>query len=83
MVALLAPVKDVAAFATGGLVSAGAYGIVIWAMQNGAMGALAALHETSVHFAAVLGRVFINEHLNAGKKLACLVIVLGALAIST
>jgi drug/metabolite transporter (DMT)-like permease len=83
MVALLAPVKDVAAFAGGGLVSAGAYGIVIWAMQNGAMGALSALRETSVLFAALLGRVFLKEHLNTGKILACLVIVLGALAIST
>ena len=80
--AMFAPVKDMAAYATGGLVSAGAYGIVIWAMQNGAMGALSALRETSVLFAALLGRVFLNEQLNAGKILACLVIVLGALAIS-
>jgi drug/metabolite transporter (DMT)-like permease len=83
ILALLAPAKDMAAYATGGLVSAGAYGIVIWAMQNGAMGALSALRETSVLFAALLGRVFLNEQLNAGKILACLVIVLGALAIST
>lgn len=83
MVALLAPVKDVATFVTGGLISALAYGIVIWAMQNGAMGALSALRETSVFFAALLGRAFLNEHLNAGKILACLVIVLGALAIGT
>jgi drug/metabolite transporter (DMT)-like permease len=83
MAALLAPAKDVAAFATGGLVSAAAYGIVIWAMQNGAMGALSALRETSVLFAALLGRVFLNEKLSAGKLLACLVIVLGALAIGT
>ena len=83
MVALRAPVKDVAAFATGGLISAIAYGIVIWAMQNGAMGSLSALRETSVLFAALLGRVFLNEHLNAGKIIACLIIVLGALAIGT
>jgi drug/metabolite transporter (DMT)-like permease len=36
-----------------------------------------------VLFAALLGRVFLNEQLSAGKILACLVIVLGALAIST
>jgi drug/metabolite transporter (DMT)-like permease len=82
MLALRAPAQDVAAFAAGGLVSAGAYGIVIWAMQNGAMGGLSALRETSVLFAALLGRVFLNEQLNAGKIFACLVIVLGALAIS-
>jgi drug/metabolite transporter (DMT)-like permease len=79
--ALRAPVKDIAAYATGGLVSAGAYGIVIWAMQSGAMGALSALRETSVLFAALLGRAFLDERLNAGKMFACLMIVLGALAI--
>jgi len=83
MVALRAPVKEVATYATGGLVSAGAYGIVIWAMQNGAMGALSALRETSVLFAALLGRAFLSEQLGVRKLLACLVIVLGALAIST
>ena len=83
MLALRAPARDVATFATGGLVSAGAYGIVIFAMQEGAMGALSALRETSVLFAALLGRVFLKEKLSAGKVFACLVIVLGALAIST
>ena len=83
MVAMRAPAKDLAAFVGGGLVSAGAYGIVIWAMQNGAMGALSALRETSVLFAALLGRVFFKEPLTAAKLLACLVIALGAIAIGT
>jgi len=60
-----------------------AYGIVIRAMQGGAMGAPSALRDTGVRFAALLGRVFFNEHLNAGKIIACLVIVLGALAIGS
>lgn len=81
MAPLFAPARAIATFATGGLVSAAAYGIVIWAMQGGAMGALSALRETSVLFAAVLGRIFLNERLTRGKMLACVVIVLGVLAL--
>lgn len=83
MAALRAPVKDVAGYATGGLVSVAAYGIVIWAMQYGEMGAVSALRETSVLFALLLGRLFLNEKLNAAKIGACVVIALGALAIGT
>ena len=81
--AVRAPAKDMAAYATGGLVSAGAYGIVIWAMQSGAMGALSALRETSVLFTAFLGHMFLKEELISKKMVACVVIVLGAVIIST
>ncbi len=46
---------------TGGLVSLLAYGIVIWAMQDGAMGVVSALRETSVVYAAIIGRVFLRS----------------------
>ncbi|NEX61948.1 EamA family transporter [Noviherbaspirillum galbum] len=77
------PAREAATYGMGGLVSAGAYGIVIWAMQHGAMGALSALRETSVLFAALLGKVFLHERLGAGRLVSCLVIVLGALALGT
>ena len=80
-IALLAPGRDMASFATGGLISVAAYGIVIWAMQTGEMGTMSALRETSVVFAALLGRVFLKEKVGVGKMLACVVIVAGALAI--
>ena len=83
VMALRAPAKDIAGFITGGLISVGAYGIVIWAMQYGAMGAVSALRETSVLFAVLLGRFFLKEKLNAGKIIACIVIASGALAIGT
>lgn len=35
-----------------------AYGIVIWAMQFGAMGVVSALRETSVVFATMIGQIF-------------------------
>ena len=42
----------VASSLAGGVVSIAAYGVVIWAMQSGAMGTVSALRETSVVFAA-------------------------------
>lgn len=62
----------------GGVVSILAYGIVIWAMQHGAMGVVSALRETSVVFAALIGRIFLGEKLTAGRIAACSAIAAGA-----
>jgi drug/metabolite transporter (DMT)-like permease len=67
--------------AGGGLVSLLAYGIIIFAMSLGPMGPVSALRETSVVFAALLGRFFLNERLTAHRIAACVVIALGALCI--
>jgi drug/metabolite transporter (DMT)-like permease len=79
--ALRAPAGTIAQNAVGGLVSVAAYGIVIWAMQYGAMGAVSALRETSVVFAALIGRMFLNEQLTARRLVSCCVIALGAICI--
>ena len=63
---------------TGGLVSLLAYGIVIWAMQFDAMGVVSALRETSVVWAALIGRVFLQERLSARRIASCLAIAAGA-----
>ena len=62
----------------GGLVSILAYGIVIWAMQYDAMGVVSALRETSVVYAAIIGRVFLKETLSARRIASCLAIAAGA-----
>ncbi|MFM0039891.1 DMT family transporter [Paraburkholderia strydomiana] len=62
----------------GGLVSIAAYGIVIWALQSGAMGTVSALRETSVVFAVLIGRVFLGETVSGKRWLACLVVAAGA-----
>jgi drug/metabolite transporter (DMT)-like permease len=62
----------------GGLVSILAYGIVIWAMQYDAMGEVSALRETSVVFAAVIGRIFLHERLTVRRMLSCIAIAMGA-----
>ncbi|TNC14545.1 EamA family transporter [Methylobacterium terricola] len=62
----------------GGLVSILAYGIVIGAMQFGAMGVVSALRETSVVYAAIIGRVFLKEQLTIARIASCLAIAAGA-----
>jgi drug/metabolite transporter (DMT)-like permease len=62
----------------GGVVSILAYGIVIWAMQYGPMGVVSALRETSVVYAAVIGRFFLKERLTTRRILSCVAIALGA-----
>ena len=81
--ALRAPLKVIGTSLIGGVVSIAAYGIVIWAMQFDAMGAVSALRETSVVFAAVIARVFMQERLTVRRLTACAVIALGAACIST
>ncbi|MGR4972520.1 EamA family transporter [Pseudomonas sp. LARHCG127] len=65
----------------GGLVSLLAYGVVIYAMAHAPMGAVSALRETSVMFAALIGYAFLGEALTLRKLLACAVIALGTLVI--
>jgi drug/metabolite transporter (DMT)-like permease len=67
--------------AGGGIVSLIAYGIVIFAMSLGPMGPVSALRETSVVFAALIGRFFLHERLTAHRIAACIVVAIGALCI--
>ena len=69
---------EAAKAASGGLISLAAYGAIIWAMQGNAMGAVSALRETSVVFAALLGAIFLNERLTGLRIAACCVIAAGA-----
>ena len=62
----------------GGVVSILSYGIVIWAMQYDAMGVVSALRETSVVYAAIIGRIFLKEDLTARRMLSCGAIAAGA-----
>jgi drug/metabolite transporter (DMT)-like permease len=72
---------SVASSAAGGLVSIAAYGIVIWALQSGAMGAVSALRETSVVFAVLIGRVFLRETVSGTRWIACAVVAAGAVCL--
>ncbi|WP_248481380.1 DMT family transporter [Pseudomonas sp. CYM-20-01] len=78
---LFAPRPGVITALIGGLVSLLAYGIVIYAMSHAPMGAVSALRETSVLFAALIGYCFLGESLTVRKVLACLVIAIGTMLI--
>ena len=49
----------------GGFCSVAAYGIVLWAMTRAPVAAVAALRETSVLFAAIIGTVLLKEGFGA------------------
>ncbi|WP_434677022.1 EamA family transporter [Pseudomonas sp. R1-18] len=66
---------------TGGLVSIAAYGIVIWAMQSGAMGGVSALRETSVVFAALIGKIFLGQEMSARRWGVCGLVAAGAVCL--
>jgi drug/metabolite transporter (DMT)-like permease len=65
----------------GGIVALVAYGIIIVAMALSPMGPVSALRETSVVFAALIGRFFLNERLTAHRIAACIIVAVGALCI--
>jgi drug/metabolite transporter (DMT)-like permease len=66
----------------GGLISVTGYGLVIWAMQRTPMGLVSALRETSVLFAAVLGRVFLDEPFTWRKTISAALICGGILCLA-
>lgn len=74
------PIETIKSIA-GGVISVAAYGVVIWAMQLSPMGSVSALRETSVVFAALIGRFFLAETLSVRRMVACLVIAAGAVCL--
>ena len=67
---------------TAGLLSMAAYSAVILATTLGAIGAVSALRETSVLFAALIGAVFLDERLTLTRMLASIGIAAGAVLIA-
>ena len=67
----------VGAFAS--IASYGAYGISIWAMTKAPIAVVAALRETSILFAVLIGWLAFGEKMSREKAVACGIIVLGVL----
>jgi drug/metabolite transporter (DMT)-like permease len=57
------------------------YAIALWAMTLAPIGLVAALRETSVLFAAILGTIFFGESFSAKRWLALVLIVAGIVAL--
>ena len=67
--------------AGGALASLGSYGIALWAMTRAPVATVAALRETSVLFAAILGTWFLKEKFTPRRALGTCVIVAGVMAL--
>ena len=65
-----------------GVVQLITYGIVIWAFTLSPIGPVSALRETSIVFAALIGRLVLGESLTARRLSACVVIAVGAFCLS-
>src|SRR5262245_17348603 len=63
----------------GGVLAMLGYGIVLWAMSRGAMANVAALRETSVVFAALIGTHLLGEGFGVRRIGAALCVALGVL----
>lgn len=57
------------------------YGFALLALRIGSTAELAALRETSIVFALIIGAVFLRERVTAGRAIAASVIALGAIVI--
>ena len=67
--------------ALAGLAAFGGYAIVIWAMTQASIGAVAALRESSIVFAAIIGVAFLGEPFRGARAGATLLIVGGVIAL--
>ncbi len=65
--------------ALAGAASYGAYGVSVWAMTIAPIALVAALRETSILFAVLIGWLAFGERLTKGKALAAAVIVAGVM----
>ena len=66
-----------------GALSVLAYGIVLWAQARAPLAEVAAIRETSVIFAALIGMIFLRERFGARRVAAAVVIAVGIVLIST
>jgi drug/metabolite transporter (DMT)-like permease len=64
----------------GGVMCGGAYGLVIWALGQGAMAFVSALRETSVIFAAIIGATLLREPFGTRRVVAAGLVAGGIVA---
>lgn len=65
----------------GSLASLGSYGIALWAMTRAPVATVAALRETSVLFAALIGALWLKEGFGAQRAAGTLLVVAGVMAL--
>ena len=67
----------------GGLVSAGAYGIAIYAISLTSLGMVSAIRESSVIIAALIGVIYLKERPWNPRLLAAAVVAIGVILMAT
>lgn len=65
----------------GAVATVGSYGVVLWAMSVASIAAVAALRETSVIFAALLGTRYLGEAMGPLRLASACLVVAGAIMI--
>jgi len=65
----------------GGVLSAGAYGVALWAMTRAPVAAVAALRETSVIFAALIGAWLLKEGHLRRRLSGAVIVAIGVIAL--
>lgn len=65
-----------------GLVVAASYAMMLWALSLGAIAPIAALRETSVVFAALIGAVFLGEAMGRRRAVAAAIVAVGAAVVN-
>lgn len=65
----------------GSLASIASYGIALWAMTRAPVASVAALRETSVLFAALLGTLLLKERFGLQRAVGTVVLVAGVMAL--
>ncbi len=73
--------RDALRSAFAGLAAFGGYAIVVWAMTQAPIGAVAALRESSVVFAAIIGVAVLGEPFRGARACAALLILGGVIAL--
>lgn len=77
------PPAQVVAGLVSGAVSLVAYGLVLWAQAHGALARVAALRETSILFAAVIGVLLFRERFGPWRLAGAAVTVAGVVLLTT
>ena len=65
----------------GAIASLGSYGVALWAMTRAPVATVAALRETSVLFAALLGVWFLKEVFTLRRVIGTAIILAGVMAL--
>ena len=65
-----------------GLLGLASYGVFMWALGRAQVGAVAALRETSIIFAALVATLLLKERMTRGRMVSSLLVAAGAAAIA-